>query len=205
MQIMIVDYGLGNHGSIINMLRYVGQTNVGVASDPCDIEAADKIILPGVGHFDTGMKELARGGMMDALNAAVIKQGKPVLGICLGMQLMALGSDEGRLPGLGWIDTRFTRFCATANLPIRVPHMGWNGVTFGGSHPLGKELMGAGRFYFVHSFHMADVNHPAVIGVCTYGRQFAAAFAYKNIVGVQFHPEKSHRFGAAFLSAFTKL
>ena len=199
--ITIIDYGTSNLGSIRNMLSKIGVENE-VASDPSSVSKATKIILPGVGAFDAGMARLAATGMVDALNERVLGQKVPVLGVCLGMQLMARGSEEGDLPGLGWIDTTVRRFDQIADPGIRVPHMGWNEVAAVGDSPLTADLPADARFYFAHSYRYAPDEVPSVL-VSRHGRtDFSSAFHRGNIYGAQFHPEKSHRFGMWLLRNF---
>lgn len=203
--IAIVDIGIGNLGAIKNMLRKVGaQAEITDSSDA--IQAADKIVLPGVGAFDHGIEALTASGLMDALNEQVLDARKPVLGICLGAQMLGRRSEEGSLPGLGWIDMDVVRFPRDAG--IKIPHMGWNTVTptmpGGRIHPLFAGGEETPRFYFVHSFHFACDRPEDVAATCVYGKPFAAAVARENIWGVQFHPEKSHRFGAALLRNFAE-
>jgi glutamine amidotransferase len=196
--ITIVDYGLGNLGSVANMLRRLCVTSE-ICSDPARISKASALILPGVGHYDHGMRELARRGLVDALNERVVRDNTPVLGICLGAQLLARKSEEGELPGLGWIaaDVKKFRFDGGRSLPI--PHMGWNEIVpndrefFAGHEP------GETRFYFVHSFHIVCDDPSVVAARSSYGAPFTAAVRDAHIWGVQFHPEKSHRHGMAVL------
>ena len=203
--IAIVDIGIGNLGAIKNMLRKVG-AQAEITDSAEAIKAADKIVLPGVGAFDHGMGALAASGLMDTLNEQVLDAGKPLLGICLGAQMLGRRSEEGSLPGLGWIDMDIVRFPRDAG--IKIPHMGWNTVaptmSGGGVHPLFAGGEDAPRFYFVHSFHFECDRPEDVTATCVYGKPFAAAVARGNIWGVQFHPEKSHRFGAALLRNFAE-
>jgi imidazole glycerol-phosphate synthase subunit HisH len=203
--IAIVDYGLGNLGSIANMLRHAGCRNLRVTANVEELRAADKLILPGVGHFDTGMQNLAQRDLVGPLTELVLERRTPVLGICLGMQLMTRGSEEGVKPGLGWVPAQFRRFTFAQGQKLKVPHMGWNSVRFVKDDPLLQGLPENPRFYFVHSYHLAEAPDAYVLGKTTYGYEFGAAFAVGNIRGVQFHPEKSHRFGLALLSAFLRL
>lgn len=204
--IAIIDIGVGNLGAIRNMLRKVG-AQAQIAATPDEIRAANKLILPGVGAFDAGMQALADSGLRDVLNDQVLDAKKPVLGICLGAQMLGRGSEEGALPGLGWIDMDVIRFPRDSGLTV--PHMGWHGVTpvmaaNGTPHPLLAGNDAAPRFYFVHSYFMEPDNATDTAATCDYGRPFAAAVARANIWGVQFHPEKSHRFGAALLRSFAE-
>lgn len=203
--IAIVDIGVGNLGAIRNMLRKVG-AEAFITADPTDIRAAAKVILPGVGAFDAGMQALADSGLTAVLNEQALEVKKPVLGICLGAQMLGNRSEEGSLPGLGWIDMDVVRFPRDAGL--RVPHMGWNtvvpAVKDGKVSPLFAGNEAEPRFYFVHSYHFKCADPADVAATCDYGGAFAAAVARGNIWGVQFHPEKSHRFGAALLRNFAE-
>lgn len=203
--IAIVDIGVGNLGAIKNMLRKVGAQAM-ITAQPDEIRQADKIVLPGVGAFDQGMRALADSGLMDVLNEQALEKKRPVLGICLGAQMLGRKSEEGELPGLGWIDMDVVRFPRKEGL--RVPHMGWNTVTpvlhDGTVHPLFAGHDANPRFYFVHSYHFACDDESDVAATCEYGTAFAAAVTRGNIWGVQFHPEKSHRFGATLLRNFAE-
>lgn len=203
--ITIVDYGVGNVGSIQNMLKKIGARSV-VASSPEQILEAAKLILPGVGAFDAGMETLARSGLVDALNRKALEDRTPVLGLCLGMQLMTRGSEEGRLPGLGWVDADTRKFDPAAAPGLKVPHMGWNIVAPAKQSPILKGYSADTRFYFVHSYYVrCEDQGDALLRSAYGGHSFDAAFEHKNLVGVQFHPEKSHRFGMWLLKNFTEL
>ncbi len=204
MQIAIVDYGMGNLGSIRNMFKKAGVEAV-ITADPAVIEEADKLILPGVGAFDSGMRNLEERGLTAVLNKRVLEDQVPVLGLCLGMQLLTGRSEEGSLTGLGWIDAETVRFRFESNGDIyRIPHMGWNQLQTCRPHPLFGGLEEANRFYFVHSYHVVVRDSSVVLGETTYCFPFVAAVASRNILGVQFHPEKSHRFGLRLLSNFAE-
>ena len=204
-QVVIVDYGVGNVGSIVNMLRRVG-ANAVLGSDPDSILRAPKLILPGVGAFDAGIQTLQGRGLVPALNEAVLTRKTPTLGLCLGMQLMGEGSEEGSLPGLGWIPFRCARFQSSeSGQPLRVPHMGWASITPRRPHALTAGLPPDHRFYFVHSYHAVCEDDSNVLAVARYGIEFPCAVGRDNILGVQFHPEKSHRFGMALLASFVQL
>ena len=196
--IAVLDCGLGNIGSVVNMLRKVGR-DAEVTNDVETVEAADALVLPGVGAFDRGSEALTRLGLREPLRRRVFEDGVPFLGICLGMQLLARGSEEGTLPGLGWIDADVTRL-TPGDLPV--PHMGWNHVD-----PVRPTALlrsePAPRFYFVHSYRMVCDRDDDVLATCTYGEPFTCAVAVGNVVGVQFHPEKSHAFGMALLETWT--
>jgi imidazole glycerol-phosphate synthase subunit HisH len=206
--IVIVDKGTGNVGSISNMLARVG-ASARVSSDPAEVAAADKLILPGVGAFDDGMQSLDERGLIPALHEAVLERRTPILGICLGMQLMGRRSEEGERAGLGWIDAESVRFrfddvTKTERSRLRVPHMGWNELTPRRAHPLFDEMESTPRFYFVHSYHVVCDGPEQVLAGSCYGREFTAAVVRDHIVGVQFHPEKSHRFGMRLLRNFVE-
>lgn len=203
--ITIIDYGLGNLGSVENMLRYLGiPTNR--SSDPEVVRDAVKLLLPGVGAFDRGMRNLRDAGLIEALNDAVRRRGVPLLGICLGMQLLMESSEEGEESGLGWIPGRVRRFAFPPGTPqLKVPHMGWNTVRVLRESPLLRQLPQASRFYFVHAFCVVPDRPEDVILEASYGRDFAAGIERDNVYGVQFHPEKSHRFGMRILESFAEL
>jgi glutamine amidotransferase len=203
MTVLIVDYGVGNLGSIANMFGRIG-VDVVVSGDPADVATATKLLLPGVGSFDRGMQTLEASGLVPALEHAVFRQGKPVLGICLGMQLLGQGSEEGTKSGLGWIDAKSIRFRQEHHPGLRVPHMGWSDVTVLRSNPLLDDDP-APRYYFAHSFHVRCENTADPIGESIHGEAFVCALWHDNIFGVQFHPEKSHRFGMDLLRRFAKL
>jgi imidazole glycerol-phosphate synthase subunit HisH len=203
--ISIVDYGLGNLGSIHNMLRKLGVA-VQVTSDPTTVADAEKLILPGVGSFDNGMENLERLGLVPVLHRAVLERRVPVLGICLGAQLMTRSSEEGRKQGLGWIAADTIRFFSRSpELRLPVPHMGWRGVHAATACPLLLGLPSEPRFYFVHSYHFLCDEPRDVVLTTEYGYTFTAAFARDNIYGVQFHPEKSHKYGMGLLKRFAAL
>ncbi len=203
--ISIVDYGMGNLGSIQNMLRKLGVRSQFV-SEPAQVEAATKLVLPGIGHFAAGMEALEARGLVPALNAAVLERRVPVLGICLGMQLMTRRSEEGGAKGLGWIaaDTRRFNFETLAQR-LPVPHMGWTDVTVAGCPALFKDIEQPTRFYFVHSYHVCLDDQSLEVVSAEYGYRFTAGFADRNIIGVQFHPEKSHVYGMSLLGNLANL
>lgn len=198
MSVKVIKLGTSNIGSLINMLEYL-DVSYEIVSCPSNLKDATKILLPGVGSFDAAMKELTDTGLNHALLECLENKSIPILGICLGMQLLLNGSDEGRLPGLGLIEGHCIKFTATANL--KVPHMAWNAVKDEGGTKLLSGLTDP-RFYFVHSYY-AQVKHDQnIIFSATYGKKFAAGVRKENIVGVQFHPEKSHKFGLKLMSNF---
>jgi imidazole glycerol-phosphate synthase subunit HisH len=197
--ITIVNYGLGNLGSIANMLRKAGD-EAQVSSDLSEIERADKLVLPGVGAFDTGMHNLHNRGLVALLNRRVLQDGVPILGLCLGLQLFTRKSEEGEIDGLGWIDAETIRFPADRGL--RVPHMGWNTITIRRHDPLLDDLGDEARFYFVHSYFVRCANDQDLLATTQYGCEIAAVVRSKNVFGTQFHPEKSHKFGLKLMRNF---
>ncbi len=201
--LVIVDCGIGNLGSIQNMLKRIGVKAV-VSSHPAQIQDADKLFLPGVGAFDAGMAALNQSGLIPILNKKVLKDKTPVLGICLGLQLLTKKSEEGQLPGLGWIDGETVRFRLDASSGLKVPHMGWNRVSVRQEDPLFRNMPDDSRFYFVHSYHVVCKEACDVAATTQYGYDFTSAVAKGNIYGVQFHPEKSHKFGMELLKNFVK-
>lgn len=199
--ITIVDYGLGNAGSIANMLSRLGHPAL-ISADPDAVRSADKLILPGVGAFDHGMAGLERSGLRAALEQRVLRDRVPLLGICLGLQLLTAGSEEGSRPGLGWVDAATRAFRGRVDGGLKVPHMGWNTVAPLRACPL--DFDGASRFYFVHSYFVECADPSLACGQTEYGLPFTAVLCAGNIMGVQFHPEKSHRFGMRLLDSFAR-
>jgi glutamine amidotransferase len=195
----VVDYGVGNQGSVLNMYRRLGIEAARVAA-AADIDAAERLVLPGIGAFDHCMRRLRDAGLEGPLRAAVAR-GVPLLGICVGMQMLLEGSDEGRETGLGLIPGRAVRF-APADRAIKVPHMGWNRVQWQADDILNEGLRDEARFYFVHSYHAVCADPAHVLGTTAYGAEFASVIRTGRVYGVQFHPEKSHRFGLALLGNF---
>ena len=203
--IVIVDYGMGNLGSIQNMLKRIG-TDALISSDISEIEKANKLILPGVGSFDNAMKNLNNLGLTHILNKKVIEDKTPILGICLGIQLFTERSEEGNLPGLGWIDAETIRFRFGNNQTnLKIPHMRWNIVKIKHNSSLFKDMYNDARFYFVHSYHVVCNNEQDILSTTCHGYDFVSAVQKENIIGVQFHPEKSHKFGMKILQNFTEL
>ncbi|MCE5343282.1 MAG: imidazole glycerol phosphate synthase subunit HisH [Eubacteriales bacterium] len=200
----ILDYGIGNVGSIRNMLKKAGAASV-IVHTAEELSACHKLILPGVGAFDEGMERLANSGMRPALDEAAAK-GKPVLGICLGMQMLGLSSEEGRREGLGYIRFRNVRFQLTAEHGLKVPHMGWDVVDVADpDDPLVRGITEPPRYYFVHSYYAVCEDAADALLACDYGISFTAAVRHGNVWGTQFHPEKSHRFGMALLKNFAEV
>ena len=200
--IAIVDYGMGNLGSIRNMFKRIGVA-AEVTGRVDDLARASKILLPGVGAFDSAMQRIDDSGLREVLERKALQERVPTLGICLGMQLLTRGSEEGRLPGLGWIAATTRRFPAVAGL--KVPHMGWNLVLPGTPSALTAALPTESRFYFVHSYYVQVDDERDSVLKAHYGVDFVAAVSHGNIHGAQFHPEKSHRFGMQLLANFASL
>jgi len=194
MSIAVVDYGMGNIGSICNMLKYIGAAYI-VSSDRHEIGSCDKIILPGVGNFDQAMQNLTRRDLVAPLKELVLERNKPILGICLGMQLMCLSSEEGADKGLGFIDAQVVKFSPHSDTGLKVPHMGWSEVQFHKQTAMSDKLGDVARFYFVHSYYVTCNDSADIWGTTHYGDKIVSAFVRDNVVGVQFHPEKSHKYG----------
>lgn len=199
--ITIIDYKTGNLGSIQNILKRIGEQSV-VTSDKNVIAKAKKLVLPGVGAFDTGMRNLNDLGLVEVLNEKVINEKTPVLGICLGMQLLSGGSEEGSLPGLGWIRAKTVRFQFRDTIEYKIPHMGWNFIKQYKASRLFENMYPEARFYFVHSFYFRADNPEDIVTSTTYETEFTSSVEHENILGVQFHPEKSHKFGMKLLKNF---
>ncbi len=203
--ITIIDYGLGNIRAFYTVFEHLKE-DVRIASCVGDLESADKLILPGVGAFDYAMTRLNESGMRGVLEKKVLHEKVPVLGVCVGMQMLAHSSDEGELPGLGWIDGRVKRFDpATIPFKTRFPHMGWNTVIPDAASPLMKDIQADSRFYFLHSYYFENSIPGNRIATTTYGSEFCSAVQHENIFGVQFHPEKSHSNGVKLLHNFARL
>jgi len=195
--IVVINYKMGNIGSILNMLKKVGARAI-VSSDPKEIKNAEKLILPGVGAFDTGMKNLSEAGLIPVLEQKVLKEKTPILGICLGMQLFAEKSEEGSSRGLGWIEGKVKKF----QNGLIIPHMGWNTINSNKNDPLLEDMLRESRFYFVHSYHFICDNQENELAKTSYGYDFSSIIRKDNIIGVQFHPEKSHKYGMKLLDNF---
>ncbi len=203
--ITIINYGLGNIQAFANIYRRLN-IPVTIATSADDLKDADRIILPGVGAFDWAMTLLNRSGMRVSLEKLVLEKSRPVLGICVGMQIMAKRSDEGVLAGLGWIDAEVKRFDeAQFTNKIRLPHMGWNNVKPKAGDYLFQGLEVDSRFYFLHSYYFAPHKETEIIAATDYNHSFSSAVRSKNICGVQFHPEKSHQWGIQLLKNFAEL
>ncbi len=202
--ITVIDYGLGNLGSMLNMLKKIGADAV-ISSNIDRIQKSEKLILPGVGSFDIGMEKLADKRLISILEQQVFEEKKSILGVCLGMQLLCKCSEEGSNAGLGWIDAEVLRSNFSGKKePLKVPHMGWNQVNVTHSAPLLTGLEHDNRFYFVHSYYVSCANASNILATTSYGLKFASAVISDNIMGVQFYPEKSHKFGMTLLKNFVE-
>ena len=198
--IVIVDTGLGNLGSLANMFRRIG-AKVVVSGDHDKIRRAEKLVLPGVGAFDAGMRKLHELALPALLTDRVLDRGVPCLGVCLGMQLMTRGSEEGVAKGLGWIDATTVRF-RPERAEVKVPHMGWNLAVPVADSALFLGAEADARYYFVHSYHVVCEDRADISATTSHGVEFASAIGRDRIMGTQFHPEKSHRFGMRVLENF---
>lgn len=203
--VTIIDYGVGNLNSIKNMLKKIGVDSI-ISSQSTDIENAEKLILPGIGSYEYGMKKLRSSAFFHSLQQKVLQNKTPILGVCLGAQLLLNGSEEG-LPveGLGWIDGKAVRFDqAKMSDSFKVPHMGWNELIIKKQSVLFKDMYPDHRYYFVHSYHMVCNQQTDILAESNYSYNFVAAVEKQNVIGVQFHPEKSHKFGMKLYENFIK-
>jgi glutamine amidotransferase len=204
MSIVILNYGMGNLRSIQKKFDWDGKKAI-VSDDLLEIEKAKKLILPGVGHFGTAVQKLKAMNLWELLNYKVLEEKTPILGICLGMQLMAKKSEEGNGEGFGWFDADVVRFQVEDKLRYKVPHIGWNDVVVKKESPLMKNIDKTQNFYFVHSYHLVSNNPDDVLAETEYEYSFVSAVSKGNIFGVQFHPEKSHKQGRELLNNFYML
>lgn len=203
-KILIIDYGMGNLNSVKKKLAGLG-ADVTVSKDPFDISYADKLILPGVGHFKKAVENLKAFQLWEILNEMVLIKQKPILGICLGMQLMASGSEEGNVEGLNWFDADVVKFRVQNKLMHKIPHTGWNQISQTKKSVLLKQIPDQSEFYFVHSFHYQCKDKSDILCQSEYEYEFTSAVEKENIFGVQFHPEKSHDVGERLLKNFKNL
>jgi imidazole glycerol-phosphate synthase subunit HisH len=203
--ITIFNYGIGNVQALANIYKRLN-IPARIVSAPEELAKAEKIILPGVGSFDWAMTRLVNSGMRGVLDELVMSKCRPVLGICVGMQMMAKRSEEGSLQGLGWIDGEVKKFDCKTSAPCRyLPHMGWNDVKPCSAKELFRDIGSTGRFYFLHSYHFEPKDSSAIFAITDYGGAFASSVRSGNIYGVQFHPEKSHQWGVQLLKNFAEL
>jgi len=202
--IAIINYGLGNLTSINNMFNRLGVEAL-ITSNEQEIVKADKLILPGVGHFTKGMENLKESGLQILLNDLVLRKKKPILGICLGAQLMTMHSEEGNIDGLQWVDANTIRFNSKSLNGLKIPHMGWSDIEQKNENELLNDLPDEPRFYHVHTYHFKFNDETLISATANYGYDFATAFHKNNIYGTQFHPEKSHKFGMKVFKNFAEL
>jgi glutamine amidotransferase len=202
--ITIVNYGVGNLASIKNMLKKAGFESE-LATDEKTIGKASKIILPGIGAFDHCMSEFNKSGLRNIVTKQVLEQKTPVLGICVGLQMLMEGSEEGTEQGLGWIAGRTVKFKKEKLGDLKIPHMGWTNVQIAKKTPLTENLGDQPRFYFVHSYYVQPSDKSDEMLTAFYGYEFTAAVNRDNIYGAQFHPEKSHKYGMRILENFARL
>jgi glutamine amidotransferase len=202
--IAIVDYGMGNTGSLANMIQKAGGRAI-VTARRDDIEAASKLVLPGVGYFDQAVKNLHDLDLFSLVDRRVAADRVPILAICLGAQLVTERSEEGELPGFGWVKGRTVRFSFTPDSRLKIPHMGWNEITVRKEHPVFRGMYEDPRFYFVHSYHIVCDRPEDVLATAVHGYEFCAAVQRDNIVATQFHPEKSHKYGLKLVTNFVEM
>jgi len=202
--ISVIDCGLGNINSVIRMINKVGGQAKSITK-PEELLKSEKLILPGVGHFDSGMTRLKENNLDQALIEKINQGNAPLLGICLGMQLLCSTSEEGKMLGLGFVDADVRRFSFPEDSNLKIPHMGWNEIEITRDNVILEDSSIENRFYFVHSYHVCPHQENVGIAVANYGFRFCAAFQQEHIFGVQFHPEKSHRFGMELMRKFIAL
>lgn len=203
--ITIIDYGMGNLGSVLNMFKKIG-AEARISSNLAELEKAGKILLPGVGAFDTAMTRIgSTPGMKEILDHKALVEKIPIMGICLGMQLLTTESEEGELKGFGWIPAKTLKFKGAIDPSLKIPHMGWNVVNIKQQHPMVAGFEGETRFYFVHSYYVRTEDPAHSLMETHYGIGFDSAIIKDNIIGAQFHPEKSHKFGMTLFKNFAAL
>jgi glutamine amidotransferase len=202
--IVIIDYGMGNVGSLENMIKKVGESTQ-ASADPATIEKATKLVLPGVGSFDNAMTRLKELDLIGIVNEKVIQEKVPILCICLGAQLVTNKSEEGNLPGLGWIEGKTVKFSFSDENRLKIPHMGWNDVKINKKSQLFDDMYEEPCFYFVHSYHLMCKNKDDVLTTTVYGYEFVSAIEHENIFATQYHPEKSHKYGLKLIKNFVEL
>jgi imidazole glycerol-phosphate synthase subunit HisH len=203
-KVIIVDYGMGNLNSVKRKLSRIGMNAI-ISSNPSEISGSDKLILPGVGHFQKAVENLKKLQLWEILNNSVLYKKKPILGICLGMQLMARNSEEGNVEGFGWFDAQVIKFRIQDTLIHKVPHTGWNQIIRLKESPLMKDIPDLSEFYFVHAYHITCNRQDDILNETEYEYRFTSAVEKENIFGVQYHPEKSHDIGDQLLKNFISL
>ena len=203
-KIIIIDYGMGNLRSVQKKFQRVGANPI-ITSNLDEIAQAKKLILPGIGHFANGVNNLKESGIWEILNEKVLEQKTPILGICLGMQLMAKYSEEGNIDGLGWFDATIAKFRIENKLKYKVPHMGWNDAVLNKESFLFKDLPKESLYYFVHSYHIKCNNPEDILTTTQYEYSFTSSIQRDNIYGTQFHPEKSHEWGEIIYKNFVNI
>lgn len=202
--IVVIDYGMGNLQSVQKALNRIGAISK-ISTSENDILTAEKLILPGVGHFKNGMKNLRQSGLDKVLNKKALQDKTPILGICLGMQLFTKSSEEGEIDGFGWIEAHTIKFKFPENTKnLKIPHMGWNNLIRMKNNPIYNGISDEDSFYFVHSYHVNCNNPSDILSTTKYGMEFVSSFQKDNIIGMQFHPEKSHAAGLKILSNFCR-
>lgn len=203
--VVIINYGMGNVGSVANMLKHIG-CNAILSNNIKDIEKADKLILPGVGHFSKAMENLKEYDLLDVITNKAMTDKTPLLGICLGMQLLCKSSEEGHVNGIGLINAKVKKFDFSEEKNLKIPHMGWNITNvIRSKESIFKDIAKPARFYFVHSYYVECDEEDIILTDTVYGHSFTSAFSKDNIFGVQFHPEKSHQYGITLFENFLKL